>query len=59
MDVNLLAIGLGYSCVRLGIFVAVNIYTVSFSVMKALCDRRAPRIRGNVVTPSAWFSILE
>jgi hypothetical protein len=58
MDVDPLAIGLGYICVRLGIFVAVNIYTVTFSIVKALCDRRAPRICGNMVTPSAWFSIL-
>jgi len=56
--VNPLEIGLGYICVRLGIFMAVNIYIVTFSTVEALCDRRAPRFRGNVVSPSGWFGIL-
>jgi hypothetical protein len=58
MDVDPLEIGMGYICVRLAIFMAVNIYIVTFSIVEALCDRRAPRFRGNVVTPSGWFSIL-
>ena len=37
---------------------AVNIYIVTVSVVKGLCDRRAPRFPGNVVSPSGWFSIL-
>ena len=37
---------------------AVNIYVVTVSIVKALCDRREPRLRGNVLSPSGWFSIL-
>jgi len=37
---------------------AVNIYIVTVSIVKALCHRRAPRFRGNVVSSSGWFSIL-
>jgi hypothetical protein len=58
MDMDPLEIRFRYVCERLGIFMAVNIYIVTFSIVKALCDMRAPRFRGNVVSPSGWFSIL-